>query len=113
MRKWVSGVVRFAPFVVLFALITIVPLCWYAAANLRIDTSTADMIAAHLPWRQSFSAYRAAFPQLDHNLVAVIDAPDADHADDARDALYAGMSVRPDLFGEVFAPGSDEFFRSN
>ncbi|MDH3646650.1 MAG: MMPL family transporter [Gammaproteobacteria bacterium] len=112
-RRWVALVIRFAPIIVVLAVLSIAPMAWFVATHLGINTSTADMIAKRLPWRQAFSDYRAAFPQLDHNLVAVIDAPDADHADDARDALYMAMAARDDLFHEVFAPGSDVFFRQN
>ncbi|MBT8135930.1 MAG: MMPL family transporter [Gammaproteobacteria bacterium] len=112
-RAWVSLVVRFAWAVVISSVVLLVSLGWYAGTHLGIDTSTADMIAERLPWRQAFREYRELFPQLDHTLLAVIDAPDADHADDARDALYGAALARPDLFSEVFAPGSDVFFRRN
>ena len=47
---------------------------YYAARNLGVNTDTANMIAAELPWRQDFIEFRDTFPVRDRNLLIVIDA---------------------------------------
>src|SRR5688572_5163631 len=47
---------------------------YYAAGNLGVNTDTANMIAATVPWRQHFNEYRSAFPLRDRNLLIVVDA---------------------------------------
>ncbi|MBT8143713.1 MAG: hypothetical protein KJO55_03370, partial [Gammaproteobacteria bacterium] len=61
---WVQFSTRFAALVLAGALLLVGAAGWYASGHLGIDTSTADMIAERLPWRQSFIEYREAFPQL-------------------------------------------------
>ena len=110
-RAWVAFAVRRALAVVIFAAAASAALAYYAATHLGIDTSTADMIAEDLEWRQAFIDYRDAFPQLEHNLIVVIDAGDADRADLARDRLAQELRRHDDLYAVVFAAGEDEFFR--
>lgn len=110
-RGWVALAVRHAWPVVVLGAIAAGALGYYAATRLGVDTSTANMIAEDLDWRRAFTDYREAFPELDHNLVIVIDAEDADRADLARDALVAALEDHDELFASVFAPGADQFFR--
>ena len=50
---------------------------YYAAGNLGVNTDTANMIAATVPWRQHFNEYRDAFPLRDRNLLIVDRRADA------------------------------------
>ena len=60
---------------------------YYAAGNLGVNTDTANMIAATVPWRQHFNDYRDSFPLRDRNLLIVIDAPTPARADEFAAAL--------------------------
>ena len=86
---------------------------WYTANNLAIKTSTADMIAADIPFRRNAIAFDAAFPQFNNLIVAVIDAPDADSASTAARSLATRLQQRPDLFIRAQAPQADPYFRRN
>ena len=86
---------------------------WYTANNLAIKTSTADMIAADIPFRANAIAFDAAFPQFSNLIVAVIDAPDAAAASAAARSLATRLQLRPDLFIHAQAPQADPYFRRN
>lgn len=85
----------------------------YASNNLGINTDTADMISPELPWRQDFIAYREGFPARDRNIVAVIDAPEAESADAFARELAAALEAEPELFPTVFLAGAGDFFERN
>lgn len=86
---------------------------YYAAGNLGVNTDTANMIAATLPWRQHFNEYRDAFPSRDRNLVLVIDAPTPAGADAFALALLRELRAQPEIYGEPLLAGEGEFFARN
>ena len=86
---------------------------YYAAGNLGVNTDTANMIAATLPWRQHFNEYRDAFPSRDRNLVLVIDAPTPAAADAFALAMLRELRERPEIYGEPLLAGEGEFFARN
>ena len=86
---------------------------WYAAANLGVNTDTANMIAPTIPWRQHFNEYRDAFPLRDRNLLIVIDAPTAARADEFAAALLRELRAQPERFRSPLLAGEGEFFERN
>jgi hypothetical protein len=86
---------------------------YYAAGNLGVNTDTANMIAATLPWRQHFNEYRDAFPSRDRNLVLVIDAPTPAGADEFALAMLRELRRRPEIYGAPLLAGEGEFFARN
>ena len=86
---------------------------YYAAGNLGVNTDTATMIAATLPWRQHFNEYRDAFPSRDRTLVLVIDAPTPAGADEFAFAMLRELRRRPEIYGEPLLAGEGEFFARN
>ncbi len=86
---------------------------YYAAGNLGVNTDTANMIAATLPWRQHFNEYRDAFSSRDRNLLVVIDAPTPAAADAFARALLRELRERPEIYGEPLLAGEGEFFARN
>ncbi len=69
---------------------------YYAAGNLGVNTDTANMIAATVPWRQHFNEFRAAFPLRDRNLLVVVDAPTPAEADAFATELLREMRAQPE-----------------
>ncbi len=110
---WVALARRGAVAVVAAALALTVGFAFYTADNLGMNTSTEDMLAQELPFRQQKQAFDAAFPQLTGNAVIVIDGANADLAEDGAAALSERLRARPDLFNAVYAPGADPFFKQN
>jgi hypothetical protein len=86
---------------------------YYAAGNLGVNTDTANMIAATLPWRQHFNEYRDAFPSRDRNLLIVIDARTPAAADDVAHAMLRELREQPQIYGEPLLAGEGEFFERN
>jgi len=86
---------------------------FYSALALRIDTDTAEMIDERVPFRRHLAAYDAAFPQLDDQIVAVVDGTSEADVDAAAALIARALNARPDLFRNVFYAGKDPFFERN
>jgi len=110
---WVDGVRRYAGATVLAALAATVTAVYGVATQLSINTDTEDMLSADLPFRQDSNALSAAFPQLSDNIVVVIDAATPDLADDSATMLARRLREHPQVFGGVFDPRGEPFFRTN
>ena len=85
---------------------------WYAAHNLGVNTDTANMISATLPWRQNFNEYRDAFPARDRNLLIVIDAPSPARADQFAAKLLAELRRDPESLSLDSAAGRGRVLRA-
>ena len=110
--RWVEFCHRHAVAVVIVAVAAAAISGVYAARTLGIDTDTAKMMSAELPWRKAQIEYDRAFPR-DLDLTIVIDAPTSDAAGDAASALAARLAARKDLFTAVQSPTQRPFFRRN
>src|SRR5687768_903667 len=86
---------------------------YYAAGNLGVNTDTANMISATLPWRQNFNEYRDAFPSRDQNLLIVVDAATPAAASDFTSHLLDALRREPERYGTPLAAGEGEFFATN
>ncbi|MEM7428799.1 MAG: MMPL family transporter [Pseudomonadota bacterium] len=84
-----------------------------AAWLLQINTSTSAMIAQDLPFRQDFFDRNKAFPALENNIIAVVEANDPDVARDATRALVSSLSSQNTLFTDVYSPGVSRFFEEH
>lgn len=110
---WVEGVRRWAPWVVVAALVATVGAGIFVVRNVAINTDTEDMLSPDLPFQKYSREEDEAFPQLSDMLVVVIDGLTPDVADDAAIALAARMRGLPTIFRSVFDPAADPFFRRN
>ena len=104
---------RFAWVVVALTLLALAAAGVYAVRSVAIDTNTVDMLSAELPFRKADRAMAAAFPQGVDAIVVVIDAATPERAEAAGEALAEGFRARPEVFGPVFDPAGDPFFRRN
>ncbi len=104
---------RAAWLVVLGALALTVGLARYTAANLGVHTDTSEMFDAGVDFRRHLEEFKELFPQFTDVLVAVVDAPSAAEARRAADDIAERCATRPDLFRNVYWPGSEEYFRRN
>lgn len=110
---WVDFARRRAGVVALLALAATVVIGWYAANTLTFNTDTGDMLSRDLEYRRQSRALSDAFPQFSDNVLIVVEGATPDLADDAAAALAKRLRARPELFGEVFDPAGDPFFRRN
>ncbi len=110
LARWVRALLRFRVIVVVLGVVLAGLSVQYAAKRLGINTDTANMISAKLPWRRDFNDYRNTFPARDNNVVVVVNGDTADHADAFATALMHELQKRPQLFKSVFSAGLGEFF---
>ncbi len=113
MVRWVDAARRFAVLVVAASVLATVGVAFYVADTIAIDTDTSDMLSPDLPFRRDSRALSEAFPQFSDNILIVVDGQTADLADDWANALAGRLRQRPELFGEVYDPAGDPFFRAN
>ncbi len=97
----------------LMALVLTILVLGYAAKTLSVNTSTEDMLAEDLEFRQQYTAFRRALPALKGNIVIVIDGATPELADDAARRLSQRLMTMDDVVNAVFDPASDDFFRRN
>ena len=92
---WTAGVQRRAASVVAAAVLAGAGLAWYAATHLSIDTDTANMLSAKLPWRQAEKQMDRLFPALDSGIAVVIDGATPVLADDAQGRRVGELRAEP------------------
>jgi len=81
--------------------------------NLTIDTNTTEMISEDVAFRRNDTALKRAFPHLVDTIVAVVDAPTPEQADEAAARLSAWLRADAAHFRTAYAPGAQSFFREN
>ncbi len=77
-----------------------------------INTDNEDMLSAELPFRQKAVELKQAFPALSDNVLIVVDGAPAD-VSRAGNRLRRAFECAPDVFGSVYDPAGDPFFRRN
>jgi uncharacterized protein len=108
---WIRFVRRHSIAVLAFSLVSAVLAGAYAARNVSINTSTADMLSQDLPFQQQFEALDRAFPQDYRTIVVVVDGDAPEQARVAAEQLAERLAQRPDVIRNVFHPEGDPFFR--
>jgi len=111
--RWVEAVCRRASIVALASLLATVGAGYYFTANIAINTDVSDMLSPELEFRKLSRALSEAFPQFSDNILVVIDGQTPDLAQDGADALREKLVSEPGLFGDVYDPAGDPFFRRN
>ncbi|MGI9434566.1 MAG: MMPL family transporter [Geminicoccaceae bacterium] len=96
--------------VLMVAFILVIASLVYSINVLRVDTSTTDMIAADVPFRQNETAFREAFPAFQESIVAVIDGDNPERSEDAARSLATALADQTEHFVNVDLPGDDPFF---
>jgi hopanoid biosynthesis associated RND transporter like protein HpnN len=87
---------------------------YLAATQLGMTTSLAGLFDPRLPWKQSETALKAAFPQFNDLIVAVVAARSPEEADSTAAGLETALSAdkahilgvrRPDAYGYLHKEG--------
>ncbi|MGY9003038.1 MAG: MMPL family transporter [Rhodospirillales bacterium] len=111
--KWVGWTRRFAVLVVISTVLMTAGSMNYLAQNIKINTSTSDMLSPNLPFQKQSTIMDEVFPQFSKNLLIVIDGETPDLADDAALVLANKLRGMPKLFGFVYDLAGDPFFQKN
>ena len=91
---------------VLFASIALA----YAIVRLEVNTDPGQMISKDLDFRKSFADFTATFPELDSTFVVIVDSKQPEIGREAARSLAQSFAARPELFENVYSPGTSEFF---
>ncbi|HUC62190.1 MAG TPA: MMPL family transporter [Alphaproteobacteria bacterium] len=83
----------------------------YTVDHLGMNTDSNALLSSDLPYRKNLKEYEKEFPQLQDNLVVVIEADSPDRAEDAANALADRLRGDHTHFTDVFSPNGDPFFR--
>lgn len=110
---WVSLVRRRAWAVVLLSVALTGLAVVYLQHHIAINTDTADMLSAKLPFRQHDREVSRLFPQQVDNILLVFDGALPEQVDAAADAVTARLKADPATFGDAFDPEGDPFLRKN
>ena len=109
LATWIAGVHKHAVWVTIGFFVVTFFLANFTTKNLGINTSTADMVAEHLSWRQDFIDYRQAFPDSQNNLVIVLDGTNREILTMAIRDMGQELE-QTGLFESAYSPTSNEFF---
>jgi hopanoid biosynthesis associated RND transporter like protein HpnN len=80
--------------------------------HLRIDTSTTEMISPEVPFRRHQAAFQRAFPEFDDTIVAVIEGPLPERAEQAASALADELRASEHFTAVDYPPGHPFFARN-
>ena len=83
---------------------------FYIVGHFVIDTDTANLFAADLPWRRQQAALDAAFAQRVDPIAVVIDAATPELAEGAAASLARRLASEPRVFRRVERPDGGPFF---
>ena len=85
----------------------------YAATWIRVDADSTKMLSPSLPDQQRALELNAAFPSLKASVAVLVDAPTADQADMATEALVSALQGDTEWVQGVFSPVADPFFAAH
>jgi hopanoid biosynthesis associated RND transporter like protein HpnN len=111
LERWTAIVARHAGWILLVAMIAGGLGAWAAINGLGLNTDTAEMLSAELPFRKAWDRYARAFPQLDDTVVVVVESSTPEVADRAADSMLELMELRGELFTDVHRPDGGAFLR--
>jgi len=112
-ERWLTGVTRH-PVLVLAACAGLTILAALAAVNLLgVNSDPIAMLDEDLPFRQTDERLRAEFPNLDNNLLAVVEAPTPEQATLAARQVQRELAALPEVVNSVSWPAGSEFFARN
>ena len=83
---------------------------YFAATGLEIDTDSDRLLSSELSVRKTNLALAETFPDLQNNLVVLIEADDAADARAAAEELGARLAEDPQRYPGVFLPGDAPFY---
>lgn len=108
-----AAIAQRRPWVTLAAALVLTALAAYASTRLTINTSTEDIIAEDVPFRQGARAYEQVFPTRGSPIIAIVDAGSQSRAREFATRFAAQLRVESEVIRNVEIPGAGEFFRQN
>jgi hopanoid biosynthesis associated RND transporter like protein HpnN len=103
----------YARAIIVASILVTVASSWYAATHFAMTTDINRLTSSSVPWRQHLDKFEKVFPQFFDRIVAVIDAPTLELADDATSALINNLASQKDIFRSIQDPKGGSFFAQN
>ncbi|MGI4815284.1 MAG: MMPL family transporter [Janthinobacterium lividum] len=117
LNSFIAATVRFSSrhaWAVIFLYIVLcLASCYYVATHFAINTDINGLIDRRAAWAQRDQAVAQAFPQRDEIILAVVDAPAVEFADQAAAELAAKLAGDTTKFHAVSRPEAGDFFERN
>jgi hopanoid biosynthesis associated RND transporter like protein HpnN len=110
---YVDRVRQHASLVLLIYIVAALPMGWYAATHLGVNSDANALFSENVPHRARVRKMGESFPVLQNPMIVVIDGPSQSTVRNATNELTRTFQDRDDLFSHVFAPSSEPFFRRN
>ncbi len=85
----------------------------FVAERFEINTDISKLISPNLPWRQREIAYSKAFPKQEEAILAVIDGPTPELAEDAAQRLTGRLNQQPGVISGARQITGGPFFQRN
>jgi len=102
------------PVLVLSTVALIIFFAWqYTAANLSINTDTAELVAPEAPFQQNRRKFEKAFSQDMHTLLLVVESDTPELTKAATKRLARLLQADKDNFESVYLPNDNTFFHQN
>jgi hopanoid biosynthesis associated RND transporter like protein HpnN len=108
--RWVGLVQLRAPWVAALVLGAAAAAVLYAATHLGVNAETEELFSKDLAFRRHEIEFERAFPEFDNDLLILVNAPTAEGARQATEALSDALRAEPERYPEVFVPGGGPFF---
>ncbi|MEM7570533.1 MAG: hypothetical protein AAF337_12135, partial [Pseudomonadota bacterium] len=86
---------------------------WIFVTRLAVVTDTDAMIEPSLPYRQAYSDFQQAYPQLGDTLAIVVESEAPELRQRAAEALVKALLADEKHFQGVYAPQTLDFFKAN
>lgn len=109
---WLAELATRRAWLVVGVSLLLTALASYASTKLTMNTSTDNILASDLPFRQTERALYKFFP-LEEEFIVVLDAGSPADARRAASALADRLRAKPSLFRTVEVPGLSPFFQKN
>ncbi len=117
LRRWIAAAttvsVRHATICVVASLLLAIGAVHFVVTHIAIDTDSAKLISADVPWRKRSAVFDAAFPQKSDLIAIVVDGATPEIAERAAAVLAERIATRPDLLHHVRRPDGGPFFDRN
>lgn len=113
LSNWTDMVRRSAGIVIALSIVSAALCGWYTATHIAINTDTEGMLSADLPFRQNAIQLKEAFPQNTDTLLVLVEGANPDLVHAGADRLVSRLRERPELFGPIYDPAGEPYFRRN
>ncbi len=113
LMAWLKLVIRYPWFIIGLLFLASAGALDYTVKHLGVNTDTADMLDASLPFRQTFDRFRREFPTLANNLLVVIEAPTPEQARNTAHQVKTRLLADQQHFAAVDWFAGEAYFQQN